>query len=161
MFRFLANREQRIIARPANNGTPTGFGFLSLVASIRLRWPGEGCCGHREYVYVRSLQLVCASHPWRDIGGFANPQTCHPWQVVRPSKSFAFCRLRRPGDSPCRVVPAIPGAAFATSPNPGLAIRGKSFGPQKALLFVGCADRASPMPHTPAAPLSSPTATSD
>ena len=36
-------------------------------------------------------------HPWRGNCGFANPQSCHPWQAVRPSKSFAFCRLRRSG----------------------------------------------------------------
>ena len=39
----------------------------------------------------------CASHPWRDYCGFAKPQPRHPWRVVRPSKSFAFRRLRRPG----------------------------------------------------------------
>ncbi len=51
-----------------------------------------------------------------------------------------------------RYVPAIPGARLSTSINPSLAIHGKSFGPQEAALLVGCADRASPMPRTPAAP---------
>ena len=49
-------------------------------------------------------------------------------------------------------VHAIPGATLVASLTPSLAIHGKSFGPQKALLFVGCADRASPMSRTPAAP---------
>ena len=48
-------------------------------------------------------------------------------------------------------VQAIPGATLVASLTPGLAIHGKSFGPQEALLLVGCADRASPMPRTPAA----------
>ncbi len=41
---------------------------------------------------------------------------------------------------------AIPGAALWASPNPSLAIRGEPFGPQRASFFVGCADRASPLP---------------
>ncbi len=70
--------------------------------------------------------------------GFANPQPCHPWQVVRPSKSFAFRRLCRPSLTP-------PWRDREASLTPSLAIHGKSFGPRKALLFVGFADRASPI----------------
>ena len=39
----------------------------------------------------------CSCHPWRNIPGFANPQSCHPWQAVRPSESGACRLLRRPG----------------------------------------------------------------
>ena len=45
-----------------------------------------------------------------------------------------------------RCVHAVPGASLSTSINPSLAIHGKSFGPQEAMLLVGCADRASPSP---------------
>ena len=39
----------------------------------------------------------CACHPWRGCIGSDWPRPCHPWQVVRPSRSCASCRLRRPG----------------------------------------------------------------
>ena len=39
---------------------------------------------------------------------------------------------------------AIPGATSVASLTPSLDIHVEPFGPQKALLFVGCADRASP-----------------
>ena len=57
------------------------------------------------------------------------------------------------------IVHAIPGATLVVSPTPSLAIHGKSFGPQEALLLVGYADRASPMSRTPAAHTARQTAT--
>ena len=57
---------------------------------------------------------------------------------------FVGCADRVPAF--CANVHAIPGATDSTSIGTSLAIHGKSFGPQKAMLFVGCADRASPIP---------------
>ncbi len=47
---------------------------------------------------------------------------------------------------------AIPGATSVASLTPSLDIHVEPFGPQKALLFVGCADRASPSHARRAAP---------
>jgi len=44
----------------------------------------------------------------------------------------------------CQFMQAILGATLLASTGPSLAIHGKPFGPRKAALFVGCADRASP-----------------
>ncbi len=46
---------------------------------------------------VNGILNGSACHPWRDPNGFSNPQSRHPCRAVRPSKSFAFCRLRRSG----------------------------------------------------------------
>ncbi len=75
---------------------------------------------------------------------FDSPQTCPPWQVLRPSKSCAFRRLRRTGA--CILVDCAchPWRNCSTSIHPKLALHGKSCGPRKAALFVGCAERASP-----------------
>ena len=77
-----------------------------------------------------------------------------PRWFSRPVHSTALPPLRRVGIllyfrwrnifASNQDVQAIPGATIVVSPNPSLAIHGESFGPQKASLFVGFADRVSP-----------------
>ena len=117
----------------------------------------------------RRLCRPSLTHPWRKGFGFANPQPCwssrqaqlgaardcagswrflnacpRPWQVVRSSKRcFVGCADRVLAlDLVCARHPWRDREASLT---PSLAIHGKSFGPRKALLFVGFADRASPI----------------
>ncbi len=117
---------------------------------------------------LRRLRRPGLTHPWRNreaslTSSLASPAVEHssaslglrtklalrkrlprPWQVVRPSKlRFVGCADR--ATCPRLVCVCHPWRNCEASPTSSLAIRGKSFGPQKATLFVGCADRASPI----------------
>ena len=64
-----------------------------------------------------SLQILaaCTCLPCRRHGNFDYPQPCLPWQVVRPSRSAASCRLRRPGltcAERSEVAESLPSSSF-------------------------------------------------
>ena len=70
------------------------------------------CCWLRSLSGGDRILTGRACHPWRERSDFDWPQSRHPWPAVRPLKSVAFHRLRRPGltrrahlvpDSQCQI----------------------------------------------------------
>ena len=70
-------------------------------AALRKRLPSpleKRCFSSAAPTGQLAFWRIVRAVPWRNFGGFDQPLSRHPCRAVRPLKSCAFHRLRRPGN---------------------------------------------------------------